>query len=965
MLRFVFCIISLCIVSGVKGQPAEPILRLNSAFHTGVIYDISTDAQGKYLLTASEDKTARLWDARTGDILRILRPPIGYGKEGFLYACALSPDGQVAAVGGHTGASWNKADSSKVTVGNWTGYARQLKYSIYLFSTSTGELINNIDDIDAEILDLNFSPDGNYLAAALNGNRGVRIFHAKDGNEVRKLIAYSGAVRKAEFSPSGQLITIADDNYIRLYGKTFQLSATRSLTGKPLDFALSPDGLTIAVCCADQTTISILDMNDLTLINTISALSFEKKSINAVVFSPDGNIYAGGNIDSNGKRQIKFVKGNSRISIPAGSGDIIGMKALPDGSVVFGTSYPEIGRILPDNKSPDGWVGNNGTYIRTADMKMAIAPKQWELFQLNEDGTEIGLLGIDRKVLYFSILDRELKIAPSSLPTATDRNLSKNIRMTGWKNGNAPCLNGKILKILDEGEVGRCVDVSHDGTRILLGTSKQIICIDHQGSVLWKHPLMEECVAIKTAGDGKIAAAALGNGTCSWFDMSEGSRLLTLFAHSDNRRWVLWTPAGYYDCAVGADELIGWNVNQSKKEASAFYPIAQFRKTFYNLEIIDKSLGGHTQLAQRVGKTPDKPVSDSVNSIAQVLPPEVTIVTPQSGTSVKDRQIRLRYHVSISGQEPVESVKILIDGRPVQLLSSITPGANEAMVDIPERDCEISIIAKNKFSTGVPASAKIKWTGVKEEDILKPKLYILAVGISQYQDRDLTLQFASKDAMDFTKIMAKQKGLLYSDVVIKLLTDANASKFNILDGLEWIQKETTSRDVSMIFFAGHGINDNAGTFFYLPVEAETERLRTTCINYVDIKQTVASIAGKVILFMDACHSGDVMGSTRRAIIDINGVVNELSSAENGAVVFTSSTGRQYSLEDATWNNGAFTKSLVEGLGGKADLFGRKNISIKTLDAFITQRVKELTKGKQAPTTIIPASIPDFPIAIVK
>ena len=107
-----------------------------------------------------------------------------------------------------------------------------------------------------------------------------------------------------------------------------------------------------------------------------------------------------------------------------------------------------------------------------------------------------------------------------------------------------------------------------------------------------------------------------------------------------------------------------------------------------------------------------------------------------------------------------------------------------------------------------------------------------------------------------------------------------------------------------------------------------------------------------------------MRSGRRSAsaADIIGFVNELASAENGVVVFASSSGRQYSLEDPAWNNGAFTKALVEGLGGKADLFNQNNVSIKSLDYYISQRVKELTKGQQTPTTIIPSSISDFPIA---
>ena len=164
--------------------------------------------------------------------------------------------------------------------------------------------------------------------------------------------------------------------------------------------------------------------------------------------------------------------------------------------------------------------------------------------------------------------------------------------------------------------------------------------------------------------------------------------------------------------------------------------------------------------------------------------------------------------------------------------------------------------------------------------------------------------------------MKSQKGGLYKDVKSKLLTDSDANKNNILDGLEWIQRQTTSRDMAMLFMSGHGLNDNIGTFYYLPYEADVESIRRTCLMFTEIKYTVSSIPGKIVVFADACHSGNLMGSRRRAP-DINNLVNELSDVENGAVVFTSSTGKQYSLEDERWNNGAFTKALIEGLNGKS------------------------------------------------
>jgi uncharacterized caspase-like protein len=236
--------------------------------------------------------------------------------------------------------------------------------------------------------------------------------------------------------------------------------------------------------------------------------------------------------------------------------------------------------------------------------------------------------------------------------------------------------------------------------------------------------------------------------------------------------------------------------------------------------------------------------------------------------------------------------------------------------------------------------------------------------VSKYMDQSLKLQFASKDAFDFAEVMKNQSGKLYSDVVVKLLTDEKATKEEILDGLEWILRETTSKDVAMIFFAGHGVNDPTGNFYFLPVNVDLERLKKTGVPFYEIKTTIESIAGKVILFVDACHSGNVMGG-RRGEIDITGVINELTSAENGAVVFASSTGRQYSLEDPIWNNGAFTKALVEGLSSKADYTGKGKITINMLELYISERVKELTKGRQTPTVTKPKTIPDFPITILK
>ena len=338
-------------------------------------------------------------------------------------------------------------------------------------------------------------------------------------------------------------------------------------------------------------------------------------------------------------------------------------------------------------------------------------------------------------------------------------------------------------------------------------------------------------------------------------------------------------------------------------------------------------------------------------------PPHVHIIQPINGAVFEVEQIKVDYYISVT--EP-KYARILVDERPVQLLNDIKIGQNTVMVDVPARDCKISIIVQNEFGASVPAVINLK----RSENIFKPTLYVLAIGISKYANPDLHLQFAAKDAIDFAQAMLRQQGLLYEKVELKILTDGQAVAENIRSGLQWLQKETTYRDVVMLYMAGHGINNNVGNFFYMPVYADLSRINATCISGMEINETIKDIAGKRLVFLDACHSGNVLGNSQQRAAMLTQAINELTSADNGAIVFSSSTGRQFSLENPEWKNGAFTKALVEGLNGKADLINSKIISARSLDLYISKRVKELTDGQQSPTITIPESVPDFPLAVV-
>jgi len=89
-----------------------------------------------------------------------------------------------------------------------------------------------------------------------------------------------------------------------------------------------------------------------------------------------------------------------------------------------------------------------------------------------------------------------------------------------------------------------------------------------------------------------------------------------------------------------------------------------------------------------------------------------------------------------------------------------------------------------------------------------------------------------------------------------------------------------------------------------------------------------------------------------------------TTTDSGAVVMTASTGSEFSIERPEWGHGAFTKAVIEGLKEfRADFNTNGSIEIKELDLFVTERVKELTGGRQHTTTEIPQTLPNFPIAV--
>ena len=97
---------------------------------------------------------------------------------------------------------------------------------------------------------------------------------------------------------------------------------------------------------------------------------------------------------------------------------------------------------------------------------------------------------------------------------------------------------------------------------------------------------------------------------------------MALLLHGDQRRWVLWTPAGYFDAAAGAEELLGWHVNRGAAAKPDFFPLRSLRARLYRPDVIDKLLATQdgAEALRAANAASNRPSEPEVN-LAQALPP--------------------------------------------------------------------------------------------------------------------------------------------------------------------------------------------------------------------------------------------------------------------------------------------------------------------------------------------------------
>lgn len=218
----------------------------------------------------------------------------------------------------------------------------------------------------------------------------------------------------------------------------------------------------------------------------------------------------------------------------------------------------------------------------------------------------------------------------------------------------------------------------------------------------------------------------------------------------------------------------------------------------------------------------------------------------------------------------------------------------------------------------------------------KRNIYAVIVGVSDYVDDNLDLNYCDDDAIMFKEQLIKSK--VPSQNIIMLL-DSRATKEGILSSMRRLYSRATYDDEVIFYFSGHGAQ---GVFVPHDYTGYSGLL-----SHDDIKGVFkACKAYKKLCFADACFSGSIKGR-KSGLETSNSEENRMYKSPDVAVLM-SSRDSQTSREDPNLKNGVFTHYLIIGLKGEADENKDKTITITELYRYTSRKVRSRTDNGQIP-----------------
>jgi WD40 repeat protein len=238
--------------------------------HSHRVWRAAFSDDGKRVVTASLDKSARVWDAQTGKQLAVLN-----GHREMVWTAAFNPNGSrvLTTARDSTTRIWD-AESGRelVVIEGLEDYFCTASFSpdgtrvvtcpavkkerVRILNAETGAEIAALKGDTEGLWSVAFSPDGLRVITTPRYSSTARIWNAESGEELVSLRGHAGSIHSAAFSRDGkQVLTASDDLTARIWNADSgeEIAVLKGHTGPVESAAFSPDESLVITASKDGT----------------------------------------------------------------------------------------------------------------------------------------------------------------------------------------------------------------------------------------------------------------------------------------------------------------------------------------------------------------------------------------------------------------------------------------------------------------------------------------------------------------------------------------------------------------------------------------------------------------------------------------------------------------------------------------------------------------------------------------
>ncbi|MGA8659345.1 MAG: protein kinase [Chthoniobacterales bacterium] len=470
--------------------------------------------------SASPDRTLRVWDLESGQLVRTLA-----GHADWINAVALTPDGHcaISASSDHTLRVWD-LESGR------------------LVRTLTG----HTDSVNAVAV----TPEGDRAVSASSDHM-LRVWNLKNARSERILEGHTGWVTTVLVTLDGRrAISGSADHTLRLWDLTSGQSVrileghTNSVTA----VVLMPDGRRAISGSPDHT----LRVWDLKTGQSLRTLAGHTDWVTAIVVTPDGRRAVSGSADHT-LRMWDLERGQSGHTLAGQTDSITAVVLMPDGRrAAVASDYHllriwdlESGQLLEVLPGHTDWitavaVTGDGRRVISASADRTL--RVWDL----ESGKSV------RTLTGHTALVSAIAVTPDGR-RAISASADHTLRI--WD-----LVSGRSVRVLPgQTDLVSAIAITPDGRRVVWGSGAGALFVwDSDGGetvrILTGHP--DWVTAVAVTPDGHRAISASASPTLQVWDLESGQLVRALSGHTDLINAVVLTPDGRHAISASADHTL-------------------------------------------------------------------------------------------------------------------------------------------------------------------------------------------------------------------------------------------------------------------------------------------------------------------------------------------------------------------------------------------------------------------------